>query len=232
MYVYGVQAALNRKKTHVWSEPSMRSSGCLELQLDGDAAQDCASFLQESWVEGRCRLTPNVTLAGFNTYDLTLKQHSPKQQAVNTLLIETKHIPTARTMIPGFHAMETALKFKIERTLGFKVELHSAHGLKQGPHTTGSTAFSWHQDDDEHKSIVISAGVKLTGDFPGEGPSRMCVAGAPDLFQYSSRTGSTAVFYAHLIHSSVIPLSEREHLKMVFFFNLVSIYICLNISIN
>jgi len=209
----------------------MSRTGCLQLQLGGDASQDCAAFLGEHWVDGRCPLTRDVTLTGYNTYGFTQEAHSPKQQQALTLLIKPKHVPTARKNIPGFLSMETLIKIQIERLLGTEVQLHSAHGLRQGPATASSTVFQLHQDDTEFPTICISASVKLTGDIPGEGPSRMFVPGAPDHFEYAPRSGTTSVFFSSLKHSSVTPTSEREHLKMVYFFSKVS-NICLKISIN
>ena len=64
--------------------------------------------------------------------------------------------------------------------------------------------------------------VKLTPDAAGEAPSAMRVVGAKggQHFHYGPAAGAAGCFQARLYHSSVAPLSQEEHLKLVYFFNL------------
>ena len=60
--------------------------------------------------------------------------------------------------------------------------------------------------------------VKLTADEPNEPCSKMAVVGALDDFSYGPEAGASGHFDAELYHMSRKPESEREHLKMAFFF--------------
>ena len=60
--------------------------------------------------------------------------------------------------------------------------------------------------------------VKLTPDEINEPPSAMRVVGASHNFLYGASAGDAGCFRAKLHHASVRPDSEREHLKLVFFF--------------
>jgi len=204
----------------------MSQTGVLRAKVLGLGATECSKFLRLRWADGKCKISPRVTLGGYDSYGKTQQEHSRTDQALNTLLITPKRVPSARINVPGFRRMEEELVVQIEDAFGLQVVLHSAHVLRQSPATASSSIFSVHRDDEEYPSIHISASVKLTSDSPGDDSSKMVVAGAPFKFEYGLLSGAAAIFFASIPHYSEPPTSEREHLKMVYFFSLVkNIYI-------
>ena len=187
------------------------------------APQRCAGFLSERWVDGKCTLKTGVTATGYSGYGNTLEEHYPTEQAANTLLFPPKLVSAARDNVSGFGEIVDDLTAVIKRVLGLDVSLHSAHGLRQGPATASSSIFGWHHDDEEIKTIHLTACVKLTPDIPNEETSKMNVAGARETFEYGPQIGSTAIFFSCLEHASVVPSAsqQHDHLKMTFFFSFV-----------
>jgi uncharacterized membrane protein YgcG len=74
------------------------------------------------------------------------------------------------------------------------------------------------QDTEEYSFIAFTVVVKLTPDETDEPPSAMRVVGASRHFYYGPAAGDAGCFRAALHHASVPPTSEREHLKIAFFF--------------
>ena len=114
--------------------------------------------------------------------------------------------------------MEECLATWLHQQYGTVVDLFYAHGLRQGPETTGSTGFDVHQDTEDYDFIQYTVVVKLTPDERGEPPSAMVVVGAEREFQYGPAAGAAGCFRARLYHASVPPVSSAEHLKIAFFF--------------
>ena len=200
----------------------MKRAGVLAVDVDQLAAQDCAEFLTGNWrADGQCEISKHCTLTGYSQYGKTQAEHSPEDQAVHTLLIGPKQVQEARDNIKGFQQLEDRLILHGLRTLNLTLKLHSAHALRQGPATAGSSVFSTHRDDEEFNCIDLTASVKLTSDIAGEQPSQMVVEGAPETFSYNEKSGSAAIFFSSLEHASVTPKSQRDHLKMVYFFQVV-----------
>jgi len=202
----------------------MERTGVLGIDVCSAGAQRCADFLSEHWVDGKCKLKTGVTANGYQGYGNTLEEHSPAEQALNTLLFKPRLLSVARDNVSGFGEIVDDLTAAIKRVLGLDVSLHSAHGLRQGPATARSSVFGWHQDDEEIKTIHLTACVKLTPDIPNQETSKMNVAGARETFEYGPQIGSTAIFFSCLKHASVVPSAsdhQRDHLKMTFFFSLV-----------
>ena len=156
--------------------------------------------------------------SSFTTYGKTLSPHDAEQQRVNTLLLTNAHLPSVRKHLLGFAAMEATLTAWINQLYDTSVELFYAHGLRQGPDTLRSTGFDVHQDTEDYDFIEYTIVVKLTADERGEAPSAMRVVGAPHHFYYGGSAGDSGAFRARLHHASVGPESEREHLKVAFFF--------------
>ena len=127
-------------------------------------------------------------------------------------------LPLVRRFLPGFFAIEQQLAMWLQQRFGTVVELFYAHGLRQGPDTLSSTGFAIHQDTEDYDFIEYTVVVKLTPDEPNEEPSAMRVVGAPFHFEYGPTPGASGCFRARLFHASVAPTSEREHLKIAFFF--------------
>ena len=114
--------------------------------------------------------------------------------------------------------MEKQLSSWLQKRYDTVVELYSAHGLRQSPHTLQSTGFDVHQDTEDFDDIEYTIVVKLTADEADEPPSAMCVVGAKSDFEYGPSAGASGAFRARLFHASIAPRSEREHLKIAFFF--------------
>ena len=77
-------------------------------------------------------------------------------------------------------------------------------------------------DTEDDDSIVFTVVVKLTEDEPDEPPSKMRVLAAGFDFEYARLPGAAGCFRAAHFHQSIAPTSEREHLKLAFFFRLAS----------
>ena len=71
---------------------------------------------------------------------------------------------------------------------------------------------------EEFDFIEYTVVVKLTADELHEPPSAMRVVGAERHFKYGHAAGDAGCFLARLYHASVAPESDREHLKIAFFF--------------
>ena len=196
---------------------SVDASGVVALTVCQKAAQECAATLESDWLNG-CLKLPSLEVKGFNTYTTTLAKLDSEQQRLHTLLVTEELLPSVRSHLPGFHAMECEIVKWLEEHYETKVELFQAHGLRQGPRTMSSTGFAVHQDNEIFKFIEYSVVVKLTPDEPDEVPSAMRVVGAPVHFKYGNMAGACGCFLAGLYHASVEPRSERDHLKMTFFF--------------
>ena len=80
------------------------------------------------------------------------------------------------------------------------------------------TMLSWLQDTEEYRYVVFTVVVKLTPDEKDEPPSAMRVVGASRHFHYGPAAGDAGCFRCALYHASVPPESEREHVKLAFFF--------------
>ena len=81
-----------------------------------------------------------------------------------------------------------------------------------------SSSFDVHQDTEECEFVEHSVVVKLTADVMCEPPSQMRVLGAARPFSYGAEAGAAGTFQARLHHASVPPATDREHLKIAFFF--------------
>ena len=86
------------------------------------------------------------------------------------------------------------------------------------PHHRPFPSFIIRADTEDYDFIEFTIVVKLTADDPAEPPSAMRVVGAHRHFHYGSAAGAAGSFRARLFHASVAPVSEREHLKIAFFF--------------
>jgi len=76
------------------------------------------------------------------------------------------------------------------------------------------------QDTEEYSYVDFTVVVKLTPDETDEPPSAMRVVGASRHFYYGPAAGDAGCFRAALHHASVPPTSQREHLKLAFFFKI------------
>lgn len=74
------------------------------------------------------------------------------------------------------------------------------------------------QDTEDYDFIEYTVVVKLTADQLAEPPSAMRVVGAPCHFDYGGAAGASGCFKARLFHASCAPRSDREHLKIAFFY--------------
>jgi len=193
-------------------------SGVVALSVSAADATLCADHLHTHWRNGRLMLPDGRTCLGYSSYGKTLSTHDAKQQSTHTLLITNILLPSVRLYVPGFLRMEQQLASWLHRTHGTVVELFYAHGLRQSPETVRSTGFSVHQDTEDFDFIEYTIVAKLTPDGEGEAPSAMRVVGADRHFYYGGRAGDAGAFRARLFHASVEPQSEREHLKVAFFF--------------
>ena len=197
---------------------SSDASGVVSLDVDEEQAHKCAEHLQAHWTDGGLKLTERTTCFGYATYDKTLSAQDAEQQRLHTLLFTNTLLPSARRNVPGFFAMEKQLSSWLQKRYDTVVELYSAHGLRQSPHTLQSTGFDVHQDTEDFDDIEYTIVVKLTADEADEPPSAMCVVGAKSDFEYGPSAGASGAFRARLFHASIAPRSEREHLKIAFFF--------------
>ena len=214
------QVAFNKRLEPLLT--SAEASGVIALTVSESDAQNCAAALTSDWLDGCLNLRDNMgnlySIRGFNTYPKTLTTHDMDEQRLHTLLVTNKLLPKVRLHLPGFQAMEQQIATWLEKHFKTKVELFEAHALRQGPKTLRSTGFGVHQDNEEHTCIEYTVVVKLTPDEPNEEPSAMRVVGAPFHFEYGPTPGTSGCFRAGLFHASIVPKSEREHLKMAFFF--------------
>lgn len=202
------------------SGSSLNRTGVETAQVAVADADACARFLQQQWLDGALVL-PNqrgFKIRGYSTYAKTLDAHDSEEQRTHTLLFTPATLPVLRVHVPGFEAIEGELALWLLSRFDTFVELHSAHALRQSPETLKSTTFGVHQDTEDEPSILYTVVVKLTADAPEEPPSEMRVVGAPEHFRYGPAAGSSGCFQAALHHASVKPSSEREHLKIAFFY--------------
>jgi hypothetical protein len=201
-------------------DPSLRvGSGVRAVAVDEADALVCAAYLQQHWLPfGSLTFPGRKPINGYATYTETHAPHDPKLQPAHTLLLKGARLADALEFLPRFARMANSLAAHLERILGGRFQLAHAHALRQGPLTQSTTAFKTHQDTESDDSIDRSAVVKLTADLPGEAPSRMTVLGAAYPFAYGPAAGSAGHFDSRLWHASVAPGSEREHLKITFFF--------------
>jgi hypothetical protein len=205
-------------------DPSLRNcSGVSAVAVDEADALECAAYLQQHWLPfGSLTFPGRKPITGYATYTETNAPHDPKLQPAHTLLFKGARLADALEVLPCFARMADALSAHLERILGGRFELAHAHALRQGPLTQSTTGFKTHQDTETDDSIDRSAVVKLTPDLRGEAPSRMTVLGAAYPFAYGPAAGSAGHFDSRLWHASVEPESEREHLKLTFFFRRLS----------
>jgi len=194
------------------------STGVERTSVSAQAAHACAQFLATHWRDGALHLTEHAKAQGYATYEKTLGEHSPDEQALHTLLITNALIPHANHVLPGFAQMGEELASWVQRKYDTVVELYFAHGLRQGPHTLKSTGFDVHQDSEDFDFIEYTVVVKLTPDASGEPPSAMRVVGSQEHFHYGGEAGAAGCFLAKLYHASVAPKSDQEHYKIAFFF--------------
>ena len=155
---------------------------------------------------------------GYSTYPKTILEYNSAEQQKHTLLVNQSWLPDFRRHVAGFKEIEDELIRIISEKFGVVVELFYAHGLRQSPETLRSTGFDVHQDTEDFEFIKYTVVVKLTADEPNEPCSKMAVVGALDDFSYGPEAGASGHFDAELFHMSRKPESEREHLKMAFFF--------------
>jgi hypothetical protein len=197
---------------------SSDASGVVALGVDAAEADACASYLVQHWQQGRLQMVDGRSCFGYASYGKTLSPLDAMQQSQNTLLITNALLPSARKSLPGFFAIEQQLADWLHRRFGTVVELFYAHGLRQSPQTLKSTGFAVHQDTEDYDFIEYTVVVKLTADRVDEQPSSMRVVGAKHHFDYGVTAGASGAFRARLFHASCEPRSDREHLKMAFFF--------------
>ncbi|KAL1499914.1 hypothetical protein AB1Y20_012596 [Prymnesium parvum] len=188
--------------------------------VDEELAAACAAFLQEHWRDRGLQLGGQY-VTGYASYGKTLQPQDAAEQSRHTLLLGPLLIQSAREHLPGFHQMEQQLTAWLENRHNTKFELYFAHGLRQGPSTLRSTSFDVHQDNEDYDFIEHTIVVKLTPDLTGEPPSAMQVVGAEPV-SYAPNAGAAIHFRAALHHTSLAPQSDREHLKIAFFFRVRS----------
>ena len=193
------------------------------MAVDEADALECAAFLRQNWLPFGSLTFPGLKpIFGYATYTETHEPHDPTLQPAHTLLFKGARLAAALQFLPRFARMADSLSAHLERILGGRFQLAHAHALRQGPDTQSTTGFKSHQDTETDDSIDRSAVVKLTADLRGEAPSRMTVLGAAYPFAYGPAAGSAGHFDSRLWHASVAPESEREHLKLTFFFRRLS----------
>ena len=168
--------------------------------------------------DGYLTLPSGTRVHGFSTYKQVSQPHDAAKQQRHTLTFAGPLLDSARVEVPGFAAMEEFLVGYLDSTLGTRHVLSHAHALRQGPQTQMATGFLSHKDLDVSELIEQSIVVKLTADLAGESPSHMVVAAAARPFAYAPQAGAAAHFDARRWHASVPPTSDREHLKLTFFF--------------
>ena len=202
------------------SGSSLAVTGVETAQVAKANADACARFLKQQWMDGALVLPSKkgFKIRGYSTYAKTLDAHDSEEQRTHTLLFTPGTLPVLRVHVPGFEAIEAELALWLLSRFDTFVELHSAHALRQSPETLKSTTFGVHQDTEDEPSILYTVVVKLTADEPDEVPSEMRVVGASEHFRYGAAAGSSGCFKASLHHASVKPSSEREHLKIAFFY--------------
>jgi len=194
-------------------------TGVTPVRVDAALAHQCADFLHSRWgFQGHLTLPSGTRVHGFTTYKQVSQTHDAAKQRQHTLAFAGPLLDSARAEVPGFAAMEAFLVGYLGSTLGTPHVLSHAHALRQGPRTQMATGFLSHQDLDVSELIEQSIVVKLTADLPRESPSHMVVAAAARPFAYAPHAGAAAHFDARLWHASVPPTSDREHLKLTFFF--------------
>ena len=202
------------------NDPTLpHSTGVAPVRVDAALARQCADFLHSRWgPEGYLALPSGTRVHGFATYTQVSQPHDAAKQRQHTLTFAGPLLDSARAEVPGFAAMEASLLGYLDSTLGIRHVLSHAHALRQGKHTQMSTGFLSHKDNDVSELVDESIVVKLTADLAREPPSRMVVAAAARPFAYAPQAGAAAHFNARRWHASVPPTSDREHLKLTFFF--------------
>ena len=205
-------------------EPAIKAgSGVKATIVDSAHAAACAAFLQQQW-RGSARLgltgiyLGGTQCQGYASYPKTLLVHDAEEQASHTLLISSALLPLYREKCPGFEAMEQQLVAWLAEEFGVVAELANGHVLRQSQATLRSTGFGVHQDTEDDDSILFTVVVKLTADEDEEPPSAMRVLAAGFDFEYAPQAGAAGCFLAAHFHQSIAPASEREHLKLAFFF--------------
>lgn len=209
-----------RENKQIWptlADPD--DAGVTALEVSAEAAADLLRFMRAQWGPGGALQMPSrQKIYGYSTYGKTLEPHSSADQRAHTLLITNAWLDEVRRVVPAFLAIEQELARWVSERFGVTVELFFAHALRQSKHTLRSTGFGVHRDTEEHSFISHSVVVKLTPDEEGEHPSSMRVIGASRDFYYGPNAGASGCFLADLHHQSLPPRSEREHLKVAFFF--------------
>ena len=201
------------------------------IQIDSKLAEFCAEYLLEHWLKskkGELVLGGDIA-RGFNSYNQTVQTFNPAQQRLNTLVITSVLLDSARGFLPGFAQIERSVLCQLARRLKKRqsqLKLQYCHFLSQSNKTAGSSVFKWHRDDevesgdsDDSGVPVYTVIVKLTADKRGSAPSQMMVAGAAFPFSYGAQAGSAGWFLSKLWHMSVMPVSEDTCLKIAFFFS-------------
>ena len=217
-FVEARQVRFNRSVEPLLTDPTPHS-GVVCVSVPRADAHACARHLQTYWLHGSLPLANGYACTGYASYGKVLSQHDAALQRQHTLLFTSALLPYVRAQVPGFHAIEDFLMVWLEAQYGTVVELFYAHGLRQGPLTLASTAFSVHQDTEDYDFIEYTVVVKLTPDADGEPPSAMRVVGAPIEFEYGPGAGDGGAFRARAYHASVAPKDgARECLKVAFFF--------------
>ena len=213
-----------RREFNLQLEPAIKAgSGVKATVVDSAHAAACAAFLQQQWLgSARLGLTGiylgGTQCQGYASYPKTLLAHDAEEQASHTLLISSALLPLYRDKCPGFEAMEQQLVVWLAEEFGVVAELANGHALRQSQATLRSTGFGVHQDTEDDDSILFTVVVKLTADEDEEPPSAMRVLAAGFDFEYAPQAGAAGCFQAAHFHQSIAPASEREHLKLAFFF--------------
>ena len=221
---YKIQAAIRHNET---IEPALTAQGGSSVlsetgvqpcKFDASTAVACADFLRNHWQEDGACMLGAIKAFGYSTYSKVLGEHDSNLQARTTLLITNSMLELARLHLAGFERLELQVAAWLEQRFNTRVELYYAHVLRQSPATINSTGFDVHQDTEEYDFISYTVVVKLTADEAEEASSEMRVLGAKQHFQYGAEAGTAGCFRASLHHASVKPTSNREHLKIAFFF--------------
>lgn len=196
------------------------STGAASIAVKRKSAKDCATYLNEHWKNGECRIGSTVA-RGFSTWKLVRGVHDRKAQLKHTLLLTRPMLDHCRVGLPGFQDMEQTLCDFLKRLTKEEYVLDNAHGLRQGPgpEFESSTAFDVHRDDYEDPDIKYTVIIKLTADKKDEPCSSFRVIGARSDFFYKPKEGDGAAFRAGLYHQSLpVPEGGGIHLKLAFFF--------------
>ena len=208
-------------------------------QLPGEAAQQLAFYLNETWpLEGEGSVGLHVhagKIAPFppiEGYDTTLDTYDVEQQRHNTIRIENRRLASFGRYATGFNTLkELASTCIAQVTQEDDLEVYDSHILRQKEKTCqlpagsdGGSRFGRHRDnhDNPGKSVLrYSLSIILTGIRGGHAPSSMRVwepSGLPSL-EYPTVAGGYVLFRSQHLHASEPGKPHQGTLlKLVFFF--------------